>query len=104
MKTAAADKNTLNKRYTHGSGSSCKCLSLLQQDLFCMCVLVDNDDVVGAHLQRVRLSVLLLQFFEMHVRRVRASQTQQTADHGQCWEVGRLPGATSEHRELHLHH
>lgn len=92
-----------NKRCTHSSGSSCKYLSLLQQDLFGVCMLVDNDNVVGAHHQRVRLPVLLLQFFEMHVRRVRASQTQQTADHGQRREVGRLLGATSEHPERQLH-
>lgn len=91
-------------KYTHSSGSSCKCLPFLQQDLFGMCVLVDNDDAVGAHHQRVRLSVFLLQFFEMHVRRVRASQTQQTADHRQRWEVGRLLGATPGHLKLQLHH
>lgn len=102
MTTAAAEKKTTKMRHTHSSGSSCKYLSLLQQDFFGMCVLVDNDDTVGAHHQRVRLSVFLLQFFKKHMGRVRASQTQQTADQRQRWETGELLGVTCRHPELQL--
>lgn len=71
---------TVKTKYTHSSRSPCKYLSLLQQDFFGVCVLVDNDDTVGAHHQRVGLSIFLLQFFEKHMRRLWTSQTQQTAD------------------------
>ncbi len=94
----------MRRSYTHSSGSACKYLPFLQQDLFGMCVLVDDDDAVGAHHQRVHLSVFLLQFFEKHMRRMWAAQTQQAADEGKCWEVWGLLRAMCTHLELQTQH
>lgn len=58
----------LGESYTHSSRSSCKRLSLLEQDFFGVHMMVDDNHAVGAHHQRVCLSVFYLQFFEKHMR------------------------------------
>lgn len=90
LKQTEMAQKIITGRYTYSSGPSCKHLSLLQKDFFSVQVLVDNDDSVRTHHQRVRFAISLLQFFEKYMRRVWASQTQKTANEGQRWEVGRL--------------
>lgn len=82
VKTKWKMKKRYYRYYTHTSWSPCKYLSLLQQHFLGMYVVVDYHDTVGAHHQRVRLSVFPLQFFEKHMGRVWTPQTQQTADKG----------------------
>lgn len=94
---------TLKRRCAHSSRSPCEHLSLLQQDLFGVSVLVDDDDGVGAHHQGVRVSVFPLQHLEEHMGRVRASQTQQTADQGQCGQARGPLGAVLGPSELQVH-
>lgn len=95
-------KEEKKKKCTHCSWSSCKYLPLPQQDLLGVHVLVDYDDAVGAHHQRVRRPVFPLQVFEEHMRSVRAPQTQQAADEREGWEAGGLPGAMRQYPEIQL--
>lgn len=76
-------KWTVKDGVTHGSGSARKHLPLLQQHLLGVKVVVDHDDPVGAHHQGVGGSVLALQRFEEHMRRVGAPQAEHAANQGQ---------------------
>lgn len=57
-----------------------------------MLVVVDNDDCVCAHHERIGLSILLLQLLEEDMRCLIASQAQQAPDE---WERGQARGAPS---------
>lgn len=76
---------------THSPGSACEHLPLLQQHLLGVSVVVDHDDLVGAHHQGVGVSVLALQCFEEQVWRVEAPQAEHAAYQGQCRQSGGLP-------------
>lgn len=54
------DKGDLRIKYTHTSASPCKDLSFFQQHFFCMYVMVDDDETVRAHHQRIRRPILPL--------------------------------------------
>lgn len=62
--TAEKEKKTLEKIFTHSSGSSCKYFPFLQENFFGVFVVIHNDGSLGAQHQRVSLSVFPLQLFE----------------------------------------
>ncbi len=70
-------------QFTYSSWPSCKYLSFFDQDLFCMMVVVHNQDFVGAHHEGIKISIFLLQLLEEDVWRTVSYETEETPDDGE---------------------